>query len=417
MSDTSARTNPSQPGPLSGIRVLDMTRILAGPTCAQLFGDLGADVLKIERPGHGDDTRKWGPPFLKDTDGNDTTESAYYLCVNRNKRLVAIDFGRPEGVALIKRLLRDCDVLVHNLKVGGLEKYGLGYEDLREEFPGLVYCAITGFGQTGPYAPRAGYDALAQAVGGLMSLTGAPEGEPMKVGVGIADIMCGMYASTAILAALRHRDATGQGQMIDLALLDTQVAWLANEALNFFLSDEIPIRRGNQHPNIVPYQVFPTADGHFFLAAGNDGQFQRFCACAGVPALAEDPRFVTNSDRLRNRAALLPLLEQETVKKSTAAWVSELESRGVPASPVHNMRQTFDDPQVQHREMSITMPYDGAEEGTVRLLGNPIKMSATPPTYRRPPPRLGEHTDEVLSQLLDMDAEERDTLRAQGLIG
>ena len=291
-------------GPLQGLRILDLTRILAGPTCTQLLGDLGADVIKIERPGAGDDTRKWGPPYVKDSDGEDTSESAYYLSSNRNKRSVTVDIAKTAGVDLLKRMLRHCDVLVHNFKVGGLEKYKLGYDDLKAEFPSLVYCAITGFGQTGPYAPRAGYDFLAQGLGGIMSLTGEPTGEPVKVGVGIADVMCGMYASNAILAALRHRDKTGEGQMIDVALLDTQIAWLVNEATNYFLSGEIPLRRGNAHPNIVPYQVFPTSDGYFILAVGNDRQFAKFCDFAGKAELASDSRFITNEQRLHNREDL-----------------------------------------------------------------------------------------------------------------
>jgi len=410
-------TSSSRPaGPLAGIRILDMTRILAGPTCAQLLGDLGADVIKIERPGVGDDTRQWGPPFLKAADGGEMKESAYYLCVNRNKRSVTVDFSRPEGVALLKRLLKHCDVLAHNLKVGGLEKFGLGYADLKDEFPGLVYCAITGFGQTGPYKDRPGYDALAQAMGGVMSVTGAPDGEPVRVGVGISDIMCGMYASTAILAALRHRDKTGRGQNIDLGLLDTTVAWASNEALNYFTSGDLPKRRGNQHANIVPYQVFPTKDGYFYLAAGNDGQYSRFCEFAGVPELATDPRYDTNPKRLVNRDELVAKLEQVTPNKTTQEWIEGLEQRNVPAAPVYNLEQTFADPQIRHREMKIEMDQPLAKDGKVALLGNPIKLSETPVSYRRPPPTLGQHTDEVLFELLDMDDAERARLREDGLI-
>lgn len=411
-----SESQPRSPGPLDGVRILDMTRILAGPTCAQLLGDLGADVIKIERPGVGDDTRSWGPPFLAAADGGEMDESAYYLAVNRNKRSVTIDFSRPEGVALIKRLLKHCDILAHNLKAGALEKYGLGYEQIKDEFPDVVYCAISGFGRTGPYAERPGYDALAQAMGGIMSLTGDPAGEPVRVGVGISDIMCGMYASTAILAALRHRDKTGQGQLIDLGLLDTTVAWTSNESLNYFTSGNLPKRRGNQHANIVPYQVFPTADGYFYLAAGNDGQFQRFCAFAGVPDLASDPRYDTNPKRLVARDELVAKLEQVTPTKTTQEWVDGLAKLNVPAAPVYNLEQTFADPQIVHREMKIEMDQPLAKDGKVALLGNPVKLSETPVTYRRPPPTLGQHTDEVLAELLDMDDDERAGLRAENLI-
>jgi len=281
-------------GPLHGIRVFDLSRILAGPTCTQLLGDLGADVIKIERPGAGDDTRKWGPPYVKDKDGKDTRESAYYLSSNRNKRSLAIDISQKPGQALARRLIAKCDIMLENFKVGDMAKYGLAYADLAKDNPRLIYCSITGFGQTGPYAPRAGYDMLAQGLGGIMSVTGEPDGPPIKVGVGIADIMCGMYATSAILAALHHRDKTGQGQYVDLSLLDTQVAWLANVGLNYLTSGSVPTRVGNEHPNIVPYNVMATSDGHVILAVGNDGQFAKFCGFAGEPALAQDPRFITN---------------------------------------------------------------------------------------------------------------------------
>ncbi len=403
-------------GPLQGLRILDLTRILAGPTCTQLLGDLGADVIKVERPGAGDDTRKWGPPYVKDSDGNDTRESAYYLSANRNKRSVTVDMAKPEGVALLKRLLRHCDILVHNFKVGGLEKYGLGYDDLKDEFPALIYCAITGFGQTGPYAPRAGYDFLAQGQGGIMSLTGEPDGEPVKAGVGIADVMCGMYATTGVLAALRHRDKTGEGQMIDVALLDTQVAWLVNEATNYFLSGQVPIRRGNAHPNIVPYQVFPTSDGYFILAVGNDRQFARFCEFAGNTELANDPRFNTNEQRLHNRDALAEAIHALTITKTSAAWIDGLSAIGVPSGAVNNLEQTFKDPHILHRGMRISMPHALAGSGSVDLLGNPLKLSATPVTYRNAPPTMGADTDEVLEEILGLDATERQSLRHDGLI-
>ncbi len=404
-------------GPLKGLRILDLTRILAGPICTQLFGDLGADIIKIERPGAGDDTRKWGPPYVKDNNGQDTSESAYYLSANRNKRSVAVDVANPEGVALIKRLLQHCDVLVENFKVGGLEKYGLSYNDLKEEFPGLVYCSITGFGQTGPYASQAGYDYLAQGMGGIMSITGEPEGQPMKVGVAIADIMCGMYASTAIVAAVRHRDATGMGQHIDLALLDSQVSWLANVALNYLTSGNDPKRLGNQHPNIVPYQVFAASDGYFILAVGNDSQFRKFCEFAGLEGLADEAGYATNDARVQNRDDLIPLIEAATSLKPKAYWLEGLAGIGVPVGPVNTVPEAFADPQVQHREMQITMPHAKAGPDGVSLIGNPVKMSETPVCYRHAPPVLGEHTDDVLEELLGLDEGNLEALRAEGVIG
>lgn len=404
-------------GPLQGLRVLDLTRILAGPVCTQLFGDLGADVIKVERPGAGDDTRKWGPPYVKNADGMDTSESAYYLSANRNKRSLAIDVANPEGVVLLKRLLHRCDVLVENFKVGGLDKYGLSYAALRQEFPGLVYCSITGFGQTGPYASQAGYDYLAQGMGGVMAVTGEPDGQPMKVGVAIADIMCGMYASTAILAAVRHRDATGQGQHIDLALLDTQVAWLANVGLNYLTSGKEPKRLGNQHPNIVPYQVFAAADGYFILAVGNDGQFRKFCDFAKLEGVADDARYATNDARVQNRDELIPLIEAVTRQYTKDHWLDGLAGIGVPAGPVNTVSEAFADPQVRHRGMQITMPHPAAGPDGVSLIGNPVKMSETPVSYRHAPPVLGQHTDEVLSELLEMGAAECEALRAIGVIG
>jgi crotonobetainyl-CoA:carnitine CoA-transferase CaiB-like acyl-CoA transferase len=406
----------TKPAPLTGLRIFDLTRILAGPTCTQLLGDLGADVIKIERPGEGDDTRKWGPPYLKRADGSDSEESAYYLSSNRNKRSVTLDIAQPRGQALARRLIAHCDVLAENFKVGGLAKYGLGYEDLKPAFPRLVYCSITGFGQTGPYAPRAGYDFLAQALGGIMSLTGEPDGEPMKVGVGIADIMCGMYAATAILAAVRHRDLTGKGQHIDAALLDTQVAWLANEGLNFLTSGEVPKRRGNEHPNIVPYKELPAADGRIVLAVGNDRQFQRFCSFGGMPELADDPRFRTNSDRVRNREALYAILPGMTRAKTRQEWNDGLAALGVPCSPVNTVDQVFEDPQVKARGMHLRMPYPGAMDDQVDLIANPLKLSETPVGYRRPPPTAGQHTAEVLADLLDMGEEECAALREEGVI-
>ena len=391
------------PGPLTGLRILDLSRILAGPTCTQLFGDLGADVIKVERPGAGDDTRHWGPPYVRDADGADTTESAYYLCANRNKRSVTIDFSKPAGAALVCDLLAHCDVLIENLRVGALAGYGLGYDDLRERFPGLVYCSISGFGQDGPYANRGGYDYMAQGIGGIMSLTGEPDGEPMKVAVGIADVVCGMYASSAILAALRHRDRTGEGQYIDLGLADTQVAWLINEGTNYLTSREVPRRRGNAHPNIVPYQLFQTADGYFILAAGNDGQYRRFCTFAGLDELADDPRFATNKLRVAHREELVPRIEAATRRHPTAHWVEGLAGVGVPCGPVNDLEQVFSDPQFLHRGMKISMDHPLAGSGQVDLIGNPVKLSQTPVSYRRPPPTLGQHTDEVLGEVLDLD--------------
>ena len=401
--------------PLAGLRVFDLTRILAGPTCTQLLGDLGCDVIKIERPGEGDDTRKWGPPFLKGRAGEDTNEAAYYLSSNRNKRSLTLDIGHPEGQALAKRLIADCDILVENFKVGGLAKYGLSYADLKKDFPRLIYCSITGFGQTGPYAPRAGYDYLAQGLGGIMSLTGPVEGEPYKVGVGIADVMCGMYASSAILAALRHRDRTGQGQHIDLALLDTQVAWLINEGLNYLTSRERPKRQGNEHPNIVPYKVLPCSDGYFILAVGNDRQFQSFCAFAEAPELAADPRFTTNADRVRNREAIYALLPDITIKKTQAEWLDGLAGLHVPCGAVNTLDQVFEDPQVLERGMHLKMPYPASKSGEVDLIGNPIKFSETPVDYRYPPPTCGQHTDEVLQEF-GLDAAEIARLKDSGAI-
>jgi crotonobetainyl-CoA:carnitine CoA-transferase CaiB-like acyl-CoA transferase len=404
------------PGPLADLRVLDLTRILAGPTCTQLLGDLGAEVIKVERPGQGDDTRKWGPPYLKDQTGRDTSESAYYLSSNRNKRSVSIDIAKPEGQELVRRLARRADVMVENFKVGDMARYGLAYDDLKGLNPSLVYCSISGFGQTGPYAPRAGYDLLAQALGGIMSVTGEPDRPPMKVGVGIADIMCGMYAAAAILAALHHRERTGEGQAIDLALLDTQVAWLVNIGLNYLISGEVPGRVGNEHPNIVPYNVMPAADGYFTLAVGNDAQFRKFCEFAGAPELAQDPRFRTNELRVRNRGELYASLPEITRRRGRDDWVEGLARLGVPASPVNDVEQVFADPQVLARGMRVAIPYPEAEGGTVPLIGNPIKLSATSVEYRLPPPSLGQHTEEVLGEVLGLTADQIARLKATGVI-
>ena len=402
--------------PLTGLRVFDLTRILAGPTCTQLLGDLGADVIKIERPGEGDDTRKWGPPFVQNAEGEDTTESAYYLSANRNKRSLSIDISKPEGQKLARELIGFCDILVENYKVGNLARYGLSYADLKDANPGLIYCSITGFGQTGPYANRAGYDYLAQGMGGIMSLTGEPEGEPVKVGVGIADLMCGMYAVSAILAALHYRGMTGLGQHIDLGLLDTQVAWLTYEGLNYLTSGQVPKRQGSEHPNIVPYKVMPCADGYFILAVGNDGQFARFCQFAGCAELAEDERFKTNADRVRNRVALYEILPEITRQKTQKHWVDGLADLAVPAGPVNTIDQVFADPQVLARDMKISMPYRGAKAGQVDLIGNPIRFSETPVEYRFAPPRAGQDSDAILEEMLDIGPEERARLRGKGVI-
>ena len=403
--------------PLDGIRVLDLSRILAGPTCTQLLGDLGADVLKIEKPGAGDDTRKWGPPYVTGADGEPTDESAYYLSANRNKRSVAIDIAEPDGAALVRRLLADCHVLVENFKVGGLAKYGLAYDQLREEFPTLVYCSITGFGQTGPYRERPGYDYLAQGMGGIMSLTGEPDGLPMKVGVGIADVMCGMYACVGVLAALRHAERTGIGQQIDLSLLDSSVAWLINEGTNHLLSGLPPVRRGNQHPNIVPYRVYEVADGHLILAVGNDAQFRRFCTFAGLSGLADDPRFATNIARVRHRAELDVLLPPVMLTRTIAEWLRELGALGVPCGPVNTLPEVFADEQVIARGVRVDVPHAAARGGSVPLLANPLKLSATPVRYEKGPPPLGHDTDIVLRERLGLSDTALEQLRTAGVIG
>lgn len=414
-------SNPSSPtrlpAALEGIRVCDLTRILAGPTCTQLLGDLGADVIKIEKPFAGDDTRKWGPPYVKDAQGKDTTESAYYLSANRNKRSVAIDIATSDGQKLVREIVKHCDILVENYKVGGLAKYGLSYDDLKVEYPRLIYCSITGFGQTGPYAHRAGYDYLAQAMSGLMSITGHPETGPVKVGVGVADLLTGIYANVAILAALRHRDQTGEGQHLDLALLDCQVSWLVNEGTNYLLSGDVPALLGDQHANIVPYKVVPASDGQFILAVGNDSQFHKFCTFAGKSELADDPQFKTNSARVKNRAACNSAVESLTKTRTCAEWLAGLDRLGVPAGPLQTLDQVFADPQVQHRDGKITMSYPLAKSGEVTLLGNPIHANKTPPTYRRAPPTLGQDTDEVLTDILRMPSSAITKLRNSGVIG
>ncbi len=409
-------------GPLKGLRILDLSRILAGPTCTQILGDLGADVIKIERPEAGDDTRKWGPPYVKDSDGNDTSESAYYLCANRNKRSLTVDITKPEGQQIVRKLAAKCDVLIENYKVGGLKKYGLDYSSIKEEFPDLIYCSISGFGQTGPKSHRLGYDFMIQAMGGIMSVTGEPDGSPMKVGVGIADVMCGMYAAVSILAAVRHRNqsgnsaAGGNGQHIDLSLLDSQAAWLINSGSNYLTSGDNQHRLGNAHPNIVPYQAFQTSDSFFVLAVGNEIQFRKFCEFAGAPELPEDPRFKTNTDRVKNRKILAPMLNELTQQNSTQFWLEGLEKLQVPCGPVNTIKDVFDDPQIQHREMEISMPHPLSGKGQVSLIGSPVKMSETPVSYRNAPPTLGQHTDEILEEVLGMDEDERRVLANNGVV-
>jgi len=392
-------------GALSHIRVLDLTRILAGPWCAQNLADFGADVIKIERPGAGDDTRTWGPPYLRDPEGNDTAEAAYYLAANRNKRSVTVDIASPEGQAVVRDLVAHSDIVLENYKVGQLKKYGLDYDSLRAIKPDLIYCSITGFGQTGPYAARAGYDFIIQGMGGFMSITGErdalPGGGPQKAGIAISDLMTGMYATVGVLAALAHRDRTGEGQYIDMALLDVQVAMLANMNTNYLASGQAPGRWGNAHPNIVPYQAFRTADSWIILAVGNDGQFRKFAEAAGAPELADDPRFATNPERVRHRDVLVPLVAGLVAQRCKADWIATLERAGVPCGPINTLDEVFDDPQVIARGLRIDLPHPTAEQ--VRLVGSPVRMSGTPAQAVRHPPLLGEHTDSVLREVLGYD--------------
>ena len=405
-------------GALSHLRVLDLSRVLAGPWAGQILADLGAEVIKVERPGNGDDTRAWGPPFLKDAYGESTGEAAYYLSANRNKQSVTIDFTKPEGQRLVRDLAAKSDILIENFKVGGLEAYGLDYASLKALNPDLIYCSITGFGQTGPYAKRAGYDFMVQGLGGLMSLTGRPEGDdgagPVKVGVALTDILTGLYSAVAILAALAHRQHDGGGQHIDMALLDVQVACLANQAMNYLTTGVAPQRLGNAHPNIVPYQDFPTADGDFILTVGNDSQFRKFTEVAGRPELGGDPRFATNKLRVANRAELVPLIRQLTVFKTTAEWVAQLEAVGVPCGPINDLAQVFADPQVRARGLAMHLPH--ALAGLVPQVASPIRLSETPVEYRNAPPLLGEHTQQVLGRVLGLDAGVVEGLRRSGVL-
>ncbi len=400
-------TPPS--GPLRGLRVFDLTRVLAGPTCTQMLADLGAEVVKIERPGAGDDTRGFAPPLMPGTG-----ESAYFVGVNRNKFSVTLDIAKPEGQALAHELIARSDILVENFKVGALAKYGLGYEQLHAKHPGLIYCAITGFGQTGPYAPRPGYDSLIQAMGGVMSLTGEPDGLPQKVGVPVADLFAGLYGCIGILAALRHREATGQGQQIDIGMLDTHVAWLANQGMNYLATGQNQPRLGNQHPNIVPYQVFPTADGHMVLSIGNDPTFKRFCDAFSLTHLLEDARFATNAARVENRQLVTDTLTPVLAAHPTGWWIDRLEALKIGCGPINKLSEVFADPQVVARGMVREMAHDAGVD--VKIIANPVRLSETPADYRVPPPLLGAHTDQVLTGLLGLDPARIAGLRADGVI-
>jgi len=406
------------PGALSHIRVLDLSRVLAGPWCGQILGDLGAEVIKVERPGTGDDTRHWGPPYLKDQLGENTSEAAYYLSANRNKQSLTLDFTQPEGQRVIRDLVASCDVLLENFKVGGLAAYGLDYESLKAINPKLIYCSITGFGSDGPYANRAGYDFMIQGLGGLMSLTGRAEDEegagPVKAGVALTDILTGLYATVGVLAALNHREQSGAGQHVELALLDVQVACLANQAMNYLTTGVAPRRMGNAHPNIVPYQDFPTADGDIILTIGNDGQFRKFAEAAGHPEWGDDPRFSSNKARVAHRKELVPLIRQVTVFRTTAEWVALLEQAGVPCGPINDLAQVFADPQVLARGLRVDMPHPLA--GSVPQVASPIRLSETPVEYRKAPPLLGEHSEAVLQEVLGLSFEKILSLRQSGVI-
>jgi crotonobetainyl-CoA:carnitine CoA-transferase CaiB-like acyl-CoA transferase len=405
-------------GALSGIRVLDLSRVLAGPWASQTLADLGAEVIKIERPGAGDDTRGWGPPFAKDEAGNDTTEAAYYLTANRGKKSLTVDITKPEGQEVVRNLAAQSDVVLENFKVGGLAKYGLDYTSLAKINPKLVYCSITGFGQDGPYKDRPGYDFMIQGMGGLMSITGAPDeapgGQPMKVGVAVADIFTGLYATIGILSALRHRDATGEGQHIDLALLDVQTAVLANQAMNYLTTGVAPGRLGNAHPNIVPYEAFPSADGYLILAVGNDSQFKSFCEVAGLNDLPADTRYATNRSRVANRETLVPMIRRAMVTKTTDEWIAVLEKANVPCGPINTLDRVFDNPQVQHRGMIRYLDHPVA--GKVPTVANPIKFSKTPISGETAAPMLGQHSDEILRKVADLSDEQIEKLRSAGII-
>jgi formyl-CoA transferase len=405
-------------GALSHIRVLDLSRVLAGPWCAQNLADLGADVIKVERPGAGDDTRHWGPPFVKDAQGNDTAETAYFICINRNKRSITVDISKPEGQEIIRQLAKESDVVIENYKVGDLAKYGLDYESLKKLKSDLIYCSITGFGQNGPYAHRPGYDFIIQGMGGFMSVTGEaddfPGASPQKAGVAIADIFTGMYASTAILAAVVHRDQTGQGQYIDMALLDTQIAVMANVSSAYLCSDKVPRRWGNASPIIVPYQTFPTSDGWMIVAVGNDGQFKHFVTAGGEAHLADNPLYVNNPLRVENRKSLVPLLENMTRRKTKAEWISLLEAANVPCGPINNFEEVFDNEQVKARGVQINVPHPTA--GNMKLVASPMRLSETPVELRMAPPTLGQHTDEILRERLNLDPQAIAALQEKGIV-
>lgn len=399
----------SPSGPLAGLTVFDLTRVLAGPTCVQMLADLGATVIKIEKPGSGDDTRAFAPPTLPGTD-----QSAYFAGVNRNKRSVTLDIATAEGQEIARRLIAQSDILVENFKVGTLARYGLGFPELSALHPSLIYCSITGFGQTGPYAARPGYDSLIQAMGGIMSLTGEPDGAPMKVGVPVADLFAGLYGAIGVLAALRHRERTGLGQQIDIGMLDTHVAWLANQGMNYLATGDNPSRLGNQHPNIVPYQVFATQDGHIVLSIGNDATFARFCRRFDLMHLLDDPRFATNAARVANRALVTERLERVLAAHPSGWWLTELEAIKIGCGPINNLDQVFADPHVVARGNLIEMTAQGGDP--VTLIANPVRLSATPVDYRLPPPMLGEHTDEVLTTMLGFDATDLAMLRRNDVI-
>ena len=411
---------PHTTAALAHLKVLDLSRVLAGPWCTQMLADLGADVIKVERPGAGDDTRHWGPPFLQDAQGHDTDQASYFSTCNRNKRAITLDMAHPEGQALIRQLALQSDILVENFKVGGLAHYGLDYASLHALNPRLIYCSITGFGQDGPYAGRAGYDLMIQATSGLMSITGNPEGGPQRVGVAVTDLFTGVYAFGAIMAAIEVRHRTGVGQHIDMALLDVGMAMLANQAAGFLNTGQVPPRQGNAHPSLVPYQDFETQDGAMLLAIGNDGQFSRFCAVAGHPEWASDARFASNTLRVQHRALLVPLLQAVTRTRSTAQWIALLEHQAVPCGPINDLRQAFDDAQVKARGLVINQPLartfpDGSAIESVASVASPLRLLATPPVVQRPPPALGEHTDEVLGEL-GLDATRIAALRERGVV-
>ncbi len=406
------------PSSLSHIRVLDLSRVLAGPWCSQHLADLGAEVIKIERPGTGDETRAWGPPYLKDAEGNDTTEAAYYLSCNRGKKSLTLDISTKEGQDIVRKLAAKSDVVLENYKVGQLKKYGLSYDDLNAINPKLVYCSITGFGQTGPWSHRPGYDFIIQGLGGLMSITGErddlPGGGPQKVGVAVTDLMTGMYATIAILAALTHRERSGAGQYIDMALLDVSVAMLANMNMNYLTSGQLPKRWGNAHPNVIPYQVFACSDGHIIVAVGNDSQFRKFCEALGVSELGSDERFATNSNRIRHRTALIPLLEPLVKLRTRDEWVNALEAAGVPCGPINNIDQVFENPQVKARGIQVSIPHPLA--GSVPQVASPMRFSETPIEYHAAPPTLGQHNDYVLRELLGMETNEIDLLQRKNIL-